>query len=97
MIDIDNEDLIRVPTEATKYIPGRPNPATVWRWYKRGVRGVRLETAVVGGRRYTSRQAIQRFIDRCTAAADGPTASSLRRTRARAIAQAEKELDQAGI
>lgn len=97
MIDIYTEDLVRVPTEAAKHIPGRPNPSTVWRWYKRGVRGVRLETVVVGGKRFTSLQAIRRFIERSTAAADGTPTVSTPKARARQIAQAERELDAAGI
>jgi hypothetical protein len=38
-----------------------PNPSTLWRWYKSGVRGVRLETCFVGGMRCTTREAIDRF------------------------------------
>lgn len=96
-IDIDTEDLVRVPTEAAKLIPGRPNASTVWRWHRRGVRGIRLETCVVGGRRFTSRAAIQRFVERVTAAADGSAPASTPKSRAPAIAQAERELNQAGI
>jgi len=52
-------------------LPGQPHLSTLWRWYRRGVRGVRLETVVVGGRRFTSRAAIERFIERTTVARDG--------------------------
>jgi hypothetical protein len=47
---------------AGSWIPGRPSVPTLFRWSLRGVRGVRLETWLVGGRRFTSRDAIARFI-----------------------------------
>lgn len=31
-----------------------PDVTTVWRWRSRGVRGIRLDTVCIGGRRYTS-------------------------------------------
>jgi hypothetical protein len=49
--------------EAVKMIPGRPSLSTVWRWTSR--RKDPLETFVVGGgRRFTTREAIARFIAR---------------------------------
>jgi hypothetical protein len=61
-----NEHLIST-TQATREVPGRPHVSTVWRWINRGVRGVKLETVMVGGRRFTSREAIARFNERITA------------------------------
>ena len=55
------EKLLSV-NEAAKVIPGRPHLSTVWRWISYGVGGVRLETVQIGGRRYTSFEAIERFI-----------------------------------
>src|ERR1700722_12718296 len=55
--------------EAARLLPKRPNPATLWRWRTKGVRGVRLKTSMIGGRRYVTRAALQRFIDAVTAAA----------------------------
>ena len=49
-------------TDAAHETPGRPTVRTVWRWSSRGVRGVRLQTLKVGGRTYTSREALQRFL-----------------------------------
>ena len=97
MVDILNEDTVTL-TEATKIIPGRPCASTIWRWYQRGCRGIRLETSVIGGRRFTSREAITRFIESTTAARDGidPGRAPCRRRQA-AIAKAEAELEHAGI
>lgn len=63
-IDVEHEDLIPF-NEARTAFPGgkRLSLATLHRWrLPPGVRGVQLETCVVGGLRYTSRQAIARFI-----------------------------------
>ena len=57
--------------EAARLLPKRPNPATLWRWRTRGVRGVRLKTSLIGGRRYVTRAALQQFIEAVTAAASG--------------------------
>jgi hypothetical protein len=60
-MDIFAEHPLTIP-QACQIIPGRPVSTTVHRWSKRGIRGVRLQTALIGGRRYTSREAIRRFI-----------------------------------
>ena len=42
-----------------------PASSTMWRWVLRGVRGgIRLESFRVGGTSYTTREMVQRFIDR---------------------------------
>jgi hypothetical protein len=42
-----------------------PATSTMWRWVLRGVRGgIRLESFRVGGTTYTTREMVQRFIDR---------------------------------
>jgi len=72
-IDPAKETLIKL-NKAGEIVPGHPTICTLWRWYQEGVNGVRLETALVGGRRFTSREAIHRFIERGTAARDGEPA-----------------------
>jgi hypothetical protein len=66
MIDPDSEDLVLL-TRAK--IPRNPHTATRWRWAFAGVHGpdgpVRLETLKLGGQRYTTPQAVQRFIRAC--------------------------------
>lgn len=63
MIDIHNEQLCLL-TEASDSIPSRPSYCTLMRWKREGLRGIRLETLQVGGRIFTSDQAINRFIAR---------------------------------
>ena len=97
MIDLEHERLLSF-SEAAATLPGRPNTCTLHRWRLRGCRGVKLETALVGGRRVTSREALQRFSDRTIAAATGEqSAGRTPRQRERRIAAAERELDKAGI
>ncbi|MEX2174604.1 MAG: DUF1580 domain-containing protein [Pirellulaceae bacterium] len=83
-------------SQAARYIG--VHAATAHRWRLRGTRGCRLETILVGGIRYTSREALERFVAATTAAADGtavPARTSAQRERA--IAAAERELADAGI
>lgn len=98
-IDITTENMIPFP-DAPKHIPGRPHIATVNRFRLRGSHGVKLETVKVGGRRFTSLEAIQRFVDAVTAAADGRPATitappSTRRQRE--LDRVDAELARAGI
>lgn len=61
-IDVEREDLIQFP-EARSAFPGRRvGLATLHRWRLSGVRGSKLETVLIGGLRYTSKQAILRFV-----------------------------------
>jgi hypothetical protein len=96
-IDISTEELLSFP-EACEKIPGRPHLATLHRWRLRGVRGVKLESCLVGGRRYTSVQAIERF---CAQLNGNPqrkeTPSARRRRRQRQIEAADRQNDRAGI
>jgi hypothetical protein len=40
------------------------NVATVWRWATKGVRGVRLDTTLLGGVRVTTGTALRKFFGR---------------------------------
>jgi len=68
-IGIGTEQLLTL-RQAAKRLPGRPHLGTLWRWYSHGVRGQRLETILIGGRRYTSAEALERFAAACSAASD---------------------------
>ena len=62
MIDREKETLLP-PNLACNEFPGRVSLATVWRYMgPHGVRGVTLESFVCGGKRWTSKEAIERFI-----------------------------------
>jgi hypothetical protein len=68
MIDIFGEELLTL-SQAARSRPGSRNgrpthPSTPYRWAVRGIRGHRLEVVRIGGTLYTSRQALQRFVER---------------------------------
>ena len=95
-----NFDGLMPLSEAARSLPGRPHVSTLHRWRIRGVQGVKLETVRIGGRRFTSLEALERFSASVTAIANGESPPPLSRTpnqRQRAIACAESELDAAGI
>ncbi len=96
MIDYRTESLISL-TVAAKRCPGRPNVSTIWRWAGRDANP--LETVRVGGRRYTSVEALERFIHRCTTGCVGQQSPLSEPTalRQRDHLRAEQELQAAGI
>ncbi len=97
-IDITSDTLIPV-SEIPSHLPGKVHVATVWRWIQRGCRGVRLETCLIGGRRHSSIEALQTFVDQTTAAADNTSTvtASTPSARRKAHKKANQELDAAGI
>lgn len=52
-------------SEAARHLPRvngrRPHASTIWRWARRGISGVKLETRRIGARFVTSVQALERF------------------------------------
>src|SRR5262245_26237863 len=80
MIDITTETPISLTQASRLCPPGRggktPALSCLLRWIMYGVDGpngrVKLEGARLGGRWFTSVQALQRFIERCTPATDEP-------------------------
>ena len=53
-------------SEAAELLPNRPHVSTLWRWCRRGVKGVRLQTVIVGGRRYTTAPFLSDFVAQLT-------------------------------
>lgn len=88
MIDIQSENLVAL-TECSEHLPkrrGRPiNISTIYRWAQRGCRGKRLETCTIGGIRYTSFEAMNRFFS------DKQVVCSVKHENS--IARAKQELD----
>ncbi len=102
MIDVTNETLIK-PTEASKIVSKQKgakgkklNVSTVYRWMQTGLRGHRLEFICIGGTRFTSHEALNRFFHRVTDATTG-NASTTQRSNAKSAKQAADELDKIGL
>ena len=86
--------------EAAQLLPkgSRPSYSTFWRWWNRGIRGVRLETVLVGGKRFTTAEAMQRFADALSARdVDRFPADCSPRRRERNHSSAEAELRRQGV
>lgn len=92
-------------TEATKLLPPingrRPCASTIWRWARKGIQGIRLESMRIGGRYVTSAEALERFaIALAEVGANPDTGPTLRprpkvrhpHDRQQAIGHAESEL-----
>ena len=96
MIDIVNEQMIpfpKVPAWCKEHIGHR-----VDRWRMRGARDIKLETVLIGGRRYSSEEALLRFFDKTTAAEDGTNSPQHNdHQQQRAIEDAEAYLESEGI
>ncbi len=95
MIDHENEDLI--PFEACgQLIPGRPTRCTLYRWSFKGIRGAKLESLVVGHKRFTSREAVGRFIAAMNAG-QTPAPAFTPSQRRRQAETADRLLQEAGL
>lgn len=65
MINVSIEELIPLAKAGRFVNPScPPHVATIWRWCLRGVAGVTLESVKIGGSRFTSKEAVERFIHR---------------------------------
>jgi hypothetical protein len=115
-ISIADEELLSA-RQVTELIPPRRlgrkmHLSTVHRWWTSGCGGVRLESIRIGGQRFTSLQALQRFFDRLTrldhtSIASPPSADPIptsrpsrppvQRSRAERHLRVERELDELGL
>ena len=95
-IDIQDESICTLAELARRF---DVHVSTIHRWRLRGIKGVRLATARIGGRRVTSFEAADRFNEAVTAAADGEPAPRAESDKAREkrLAKVEAELARAGI
>ena len=94
MIDIEHEELIRIPGQGRMLLTHPPSAPTWWRWINRGIGGKRLEVVKIGSAVYTSRAAFGRFAHQ-QGGSDTPNPRTPA-ARERAIKSAEAELERAG-
>lgn len=96
MIDLASESLIPL-RDVPRHLPPRPNGkrlhiSAVYRWARRGVRGIILETIRMGGSTYTSREALQRFGDGAGGTPDAAGKIPTPRAREREINRATEQV-----
>lgn len=97
-IDHETETIITLGEACRAFPPKGVSDATLARWIHRGFKDmmlnsfVKLETLVIGGRRFTSREAIARFIAAQNKEnSEAPTITPAQRQRQSEAAQAELE------
>ncbi|WP_390884436.1 DUF1580 domain-containing protein [Humisphaera borealis] len=71
--------------------------ATLYRWINNGLRGVKLETVLIGGSRCTSVEACERFIGATQGGSPAPAACRTASQRTKAVDAAKRQLDAFGI
>ena len=93
-IDVKHEDLHLLENIL---IPGNPSFATRYRWTLKGLRGgTKLESVLIGNRRYTSTEAVDRFLIALNAPKAQPPEISARQ-RSRQDTAARKKLEAVGV
>lgn len=96
-IDFDSENIITLAEACRRVPPDGVSTATMARWIQRGVRGVKLETIVIGGRRLTSVESLSRFFT-AQNATDAPSAPVITATQRRRQSEAARtELEKMGV
>jgi len=75
---VENETLVPI-NEVSNVLPTWKCPATVQRWIRVGVNGVKLATIKIGGRRYTTKTAIREFLHAQQKTAPEPARSESRK------------------
>jgi hypothetical protein len=75
------------------------NPTTCWRWAGRGVEGIVLESFSIGGRRWTTEEAFERWVAAVTAKKAGASipAAPTGPSNDAAASAVERELQAAGF
>ena len=105
MIDLMSET-VRTLADLSELVPSRggktANPATLHRWATRGIAApdgsrIVLEAFFVGGRRYSSEEALERFIEAVTAAKEGQPIPEFESKPSKACLAAEAELIRMGL
>jgi len=91
---MENEQYLTL-SQAAALLPGKPHISTMHRWRLRGVRGVKLRTQLIGGRRYTKPQWLDEFFEALDDNDSAPSAkTSLSSVRTAQIKAAEVELSE---
>ena len=86
-INVETETLIDFAAAAREF-PGRAVCIqTLHRWRLNGVRGIRLESCMIGGRRFTSQEAVARFVAAQNAGEPPPAISKQQRAKQSAAAR----------
>lgn len=72
----DLDEKLLTLAEASRLLPNKPSPVTLWRWRSKGVHGVRLKCVRVGRSWYVTRSALLEFLRQQTEAANKSDSSA---------------------
>lgn len=100
MIDIFDHSKLLDLHQAAKLLPGDCGYTTIFRWTIHGRRGVKLPTVFVGGKRWTTKEALANFIAESSAKYGGtprPAVGKTNTKRHAATRAAKAKLAKAGI
>jgi hypothetical protein len=68
--DLNDDTPMTIP-DAARYLGAltgtKPHVSTLWRWCLKGCKGVRLESICIGGKRFVTASALERFVQDSTA------------------------------
>jgi len=95
------DDLIPL-AKVAKFLPpevGKVHASTATRWALRGVGNprVKIETVKIGGRRYVTREAVEKFIAELSKVRGATTTTAISSKRQKQIHDTEAELDNTGV
>jgi hypothetical protein len=96
MIDLESETMLPLGEAARNFPGGERHISTVHRYRLHGIAGIRLECLRLGGRWFTSKESMRRFLARLNASSGSDTGKSDRAT-AGCVPDYEKGLDEARI
>ena len=83
----------KIPGWAEKNLGSRISPSTLHRWRLVGCSGVKLQTLKIGGRRFSSVEALEKFFESVTNMDSLQASSGTSVSSAKNVAQAESYLD----
>lgn len=97
-IDPQTERLLSL-SEAARAVPAvdgkRPHVSTLWRWIRKGSRGVRLAHVRVGHRVCTSEEALARYFVQLAEAEQTTAPIAPKRTKKRTPQRRQRDIDKA--
>jgi hypothetical protein len=88
---LNTESIVSL-AEASDILPNKPSHTTLWRWCRKGLRGVKLEHRRCGRTIYTSIQALDRFTQALAVAYMNPPIRDASPPRTRPGTRPDKEL-----
>ncbi len=65
--DLHDDPPMSLPAAAAyigKLTGSKPHASTIWRWCLRGCKGIRLDSICIGGKRFVTAAALERFVTR---------------------------------